>query len=111
MSVSRPDRRGSAASRGYGHKWRQARLDHLAANPLCVKCKELGRITAATTVDHIIPHKGDQRLFWRRSNWQSLCTTHHSATKQAEEKQGRLIGCDASGRPLDPSHPWAKPKA
>ena len=105
------DRRGSAASRGYGHKWRKARLGHLAANPLCVKCLAQSRTVAATTVDHVKPHKGDMKLFWDPKNWQSLCTTHHSATKQAEEKRGRVIGCDASGRPLDPNHPWAKPKA
>jgi hypothetical protein len=24
-------------------------------------------------------------LFWRRSNWQALCATHHSRDKQREE--------------------------
>ena len=24
-------------------------------------------------VDHIVPHKGDQQLFWDQSNWQALC--------------------------------------
>jgi len=72
------DDRPNASKRGYGSRWRRARKMHLAENPLCVKCKEKGRIVVATVVDHIIPHKGDMNLFWDSSNWQSLCTKHHS---------------------------------
>lgn len=86
--VHKADRwRGSAAKRGYGHKWRKERLDYLADNPLCVECKDAGEIVAATVVDHIIPHKGDQKLFWRRSNWQGLCEMHHNS-KTAREDGG-----------------------
>lgn len=70
--------RGTAAERGYGSRWQQARLSFLAANPLCVECKAAGVITEATTVDHVIPHRGDQSLFWDVNNWQSLCTHHHA---------------------------------
>lgn len=71
-------RRGSAASRGYDSKWAKARKLFLTAHPLCVmECKEQGRITAAVVVDHIVPHKGDQKLFWDRKNWQSGCKTCH----------------------------------
>ncbi|MHB8285265.1 MAG: HNH endonuclease [Caulobacteraceae bacterium] len=83
-TVEHDQRRGSAASRGYGHRWRVARLEHLKQHPLCVMC--LPRIAmSATVVDHIIPHRGDQALFWDRSNWQSLCGPHHDRDKQREE--------------------------
>ncbi|WP_324290694.1 AAA family ATPase [Ancylobacter sp. SL191] len=55
----------------------------------------------ATVVDHIIPHRGDSKLFWSRSNWQALCVTHHSRSKQAAEKGGG----DAA---LARAHPFLK---
>lgn len=76
----------SSTARGYGYRWQKAREGHLRNNPLCVMCKELdGRANPATVVDHRIPHRGDQTLFWDRTNWQSLCAHHHSATKQGQE--------------------------
>lgn len=78
----------SAAQRGYDHKWRKARLVHLDENPLCVYCQRQGRVTAATVVDHKVPHRGDMNLFWDRANWQSLCGPCHSAVKQREEAGG-----------------------
>ncbi|MGG0794549.1 HNH endonuclease signature motif containing protein [Brevibacillus laterosporus] len=56
-------------------------------NPLCVRCKERQKITAATVVDHITPHKGDVVLFWDEKNWQGLCTSCHSR-KTAKEDGG-----------------------
>lgn len=74
------------AERGYGGKWQKAREGWLQAHPLCVMCDELDhRVTAASVVDHRIPHRGDMALFWDRTNWQSLCAHHHSAHKQREE--------------------------
>ena len=76
----------SSTQRGYGYKWKKARAAFLAQHPLCVYCLEkFDRVTAANVVDHIVPHKGDKVLFWDRSNWQSLCATCHSSTKQKEE--------------------------
>lgn len=69
--------RGSAAQRGYGSRWQKARLSFLAQHPLCVECQREGRVTAATVVDHIRPHRGDPVLFWDKSNWQPLCKYHH----------------------------------
>lgn len=99
-------RRGTAAERGYGQRWRNARKTFLASHPLCVYCLRVGRTTAATVVDHIQPHRGDQALFWDRENWQSLCATCHNSAKQAEEKGSGLRGCDVDGNPLDPKHRW-----
>ncbi|SOE36633.1 hypothetical protein [Delftia acidovorans] len=62
-----------AAQRGYGYKWQKAREQFLRAHPLCLTCQVQGRVEAATVVDHSTPHRGDQSLFLRRSNWQPLC--------------------------------------
>lgn len=75
----------TSAQRGYGYKWQKAREAFLREQPLCVMCQAEGRVAVATVVDHIVPHRGDQSLFWQRSNWQSLCSTHHSRDKQREE--------------------------
>ena len=69
--------RGSAAERGYDGKWRNARARFLRKHPLCIKCKEKGKLTPATVVDHIIPHRGDPVLFWDENNWQPLCRDCH----------------------------------
>ncbi|MEC0248902.1 HNH endonuclease [Paenibacillus chitinolyticus] len=79
--------RGTAAARGYGHKWRQARLHFLQQHPLCKHCMDKGKLEPATVVDHIVPHKGDMTLFWDRGNWQSLCGACHSI-KTAKEDGG-----------------------
>lgn len=96
----------SARQRGYDSKWDVARRSFLAKHPLCVKCLADRRAEAATVVDHIVPHRLDEALksndpdriaeararFWDSSNWQSLCTTHHNSTKQAEEHAARRRG-------------------
>lgn len=99
-------RRGSARDRGYSSTWDKARRTFLDAHPLCVMCEREGRVTAAAVVDHIKPHRGDQALFWDRANWQPLCKPHHDGAKQRAEARGYVPGCDESGRPLDPDHPW-----
>ncbi len=99
-------RRGSARERGYDSRWDKARRTFLTGHPLCVMCERDGRVTPATVVDHITPHRGDHALFWDQANWQPLCKPHHDGTKQREEARGYVPGCDESGRPLDPAHPW-----
>ena len=62
---------------GYDSKWKKRRIIFLNKNPLCELCRENGRFTTATVVDHIVPHKGDKKLFWDERNWQALCKTCH----------------------------------
>lgn len=69
--------RGTACQRGYDRRWRIAAAVHLSHEPLCRACLALGRTTAATIVDHIVPHRGDQQRFWAATNWQSLCVQCH----------------------------------
>ena len=80
-----PEENRSASSRGYGKKWQAARKQYLAAHPLCVECMKKGRYTKATDVDHIIPHRGDPKLFWDRDNWQALCHSCHSRKTGRED--------------------------
>lgn len=70
--------RENAASRGYGSQWRTARTRFLRIHPLCAECMKQGKLTPATVVDHIIPHRGDKKLFWDESNWQALCESCHN---------------------------------
>jgi len=67
----------SAAARGYGRKWQKESKRFLQAHPLCVQCASEGKYVKATVVDHIKPHRGDQKLFWDESNWQPLCKQCH----------------------------------
>ena len=69
--------RGNAEARGYNAEWRRARKAFLQQNPLCSECRKAGKLTPATVVDHIIPHRGDKRLFWDEKNWQPLCKSCH----------------------------------
>lgn len=57
----------------YSRKWRAAARVFLATNPMCA----CGCGRAAEVVDHVIPHRGDLKLFWRRSNWQGLAKRCH----------------------------------
>jgi 5-methylcytosine-specific restriction protein A len=80
--------RPSAARRGYGPRWRRARAAYLTRHPLCAACRSLGRVVAATVVDHSVPHRGDTGLFWDEGNWQGLCKPCHDA-KTAREGRWR----------------------
>lgn len=86
--------------------WKRLRACQLQREPFCRMCEQLGRMTAATVVDHVQPHRGDRSLFFDAGNLSSLCATCHNGAKQRLEKGGALPGCTPSGRPLDPSHPW-----
>jgi len=73
-------RRLNAYQRGYTSKWDKVRRVFLMTHPLCVIC---GR--PATDVDHIVPHRGDKRLFWDQNNWQPLCHECHSRKTVKED--------------------------
>lgn len=89
----------------YDHQWRKRRRLWLLQHPLCRFCEERGRVTQATVVDHIIPHRGDPELFRDETNWQSLCKTCHDSAKQAEERNGYNSATGLDGWPLDIHHP------
>ena len=65
-----------------------------------------GRRTPATVVDHVIPHRNDQKLFWDSGNWQGLCKLHHDSTKQRIEKGTNVVQIGLDGFPVEASHHW-----
>lgn len=77
--------RASRQSRGYGNKWARRAALFRTQYPLCgmrpnnqppvmSQCHDQQRVTLAYQVDHVIPHRGNQALFWDEPhNWQSLC--------------------------------------
>jgi len=68
--------RGSAASQGYDHEWRKARLAYLRQHPLCEDCEAQGKIVTATMVHHKVAIKdGGARLDMR--NLRALCNACH----------------------------------
>ena len=48
-------------------------------------CAAEDNTVAATVVDHIIPHKGNRKLFWDMNNWQPLCKFHHDQKTATEQ--------------------------
>jgi 5-methylcytosine-specific restriction protein A len=84
------ERRTSTERTGlYDRRWRQARAIFLRRNPLCAACASEGRVCVAAEVDHIIPHKGDLKLFWDKTNWQALCASQHSRKTAREVNSAR----------------------
>lgn len=81
----RDRRRGTARERGYDTRWEEAAATFKVRYPLCgmrphgqapvmSRCHEQGRATPVYQVDHVVPHRQDERLFWdMEGNWQSLC--------------------------------------
>jgi 5-methylcytosine-specific restriction protein A len=78
--------RKSSRERGYGPTWQKASKLYLLAHPFCTDpYRRHGTILVlADEVDHIIPHKGDMKLFWDRTNWQGLCKSDHSRKTASE---------------------------
>jgi 5-methylcytosine-specific restriction enzyme A len=88
-------RRGSQRARGYTRRWeRRAKLfkQHYplcgmrpdGRTPVMSLCYDEGRVTPAYQVEHVVPHRGDEGLFWdERGNWQSLCAACGSRKSRA----------------------------
>ena len=89
--------RPSAARRGYGPRWRQARASFLAQHPLCAACRARGRVVQATVVDHVVPHRGDQLLFWDESNWSPSCKLCHDGQDRARGSLGLTVSRPPGG--------------
>lgn len=69
-------------------RWKQLRQMVLDSHPMCVACRQVGRLTQAEDVDHIVAHQGDQRLFFDLTNLQPICKPCHG-TKTAAETRDR----------------------
>ena len=87
---SRPWRAKYASKR-----WQALRLVVLARDHYtCRHCRRVcpGKSPApdSPVVDHVRPHRGDDRLFWAETNLQVLCKSPcHDQHKQALEQESR----------------------
>ena len=87
----REHRRGTAKERGYTARWKRRAKSFRERHPLCgqrpgglapvgSRCYDTHTVTLGVLVDHVVPHRGDQSLFWDElNNWQTLCASCHSA--------------------------------
>lgn len=79
----RVDRTGSTTERGYGYAWQKLRKLILQRDKyLCVLCKEQGRLTEATDVDHKLNKAKGGTDDW--DNLQSLCGPCHKIKTSTE---------------------------
>lgn len=71
-------------------RWRRLRWAVLVdAAFTCARCRRVVGDTRLLVADHVVPHRGDEALFWDRGNLQCLCQRCHSGAKQAEEQGSR----------------------
>lgn len=93
--------------------WRQARAKYLSAHPVC----EVPRCGKPTKhVDHKVSRaRGGAAL--DPNNFMALCHSHHSEKTARKDggfghKAGTVgfRGCDERGYPIDPGHPWNRPR-
>lgn len=95
-------------------KWQKLRLAKLRSSPLCEDCRSFGRVRPASVVDHVVPIKHGGAPFPALDGLRSLCWRCHSEKTSRGVEAGAVKtlkprrGCDANGRPLDSSHPWAE---
>lgn len=96
-----------------GRKLQRRREYWFKLHPLCAKCLELGRVTIATELDHIIPlaEGGADTL----ENSQGLCAQCHKRKSEAEaaraqghKVRGYTAEAGVDGVPTDEFHPWNK---
>ncbi len=76
----------------YGAAWQKASKAWLSAHPIAVDIFKShgGVIKLAEVVDHIIPHRGDVKLFWNQANWQGLTKRDHDR-KTALERHAPTV--------------------
>ena len=89
-------------------RWKKLRLRQLRKHPYCQCPHHTRDKVKATVADHIIPHKGDTRLFWDSNNLQSLTAQCHDKFKQSAERGGAGfdMGCNVDGAPLNQESDW-----
>lgn len=94
-------------------QWKRVRAMKLSMDPLCEECRRIGRMVAATQVDHRVALARGGAAF-DLENLVALCASCHSrktasmdgAFGNQRKERARVRGCDVHGRPLDPDHEW-----
>jgi 5-methylcytosine-specific restriction endonuclease McrA len=96
MPMVSGDYEADRAKWSQSRKWYQSKRWRLEVRPselikagfTCLWCRLCDPTGRALVVDHKIPHRGDEDLFWAESNRQVLCTTCHNGRKQRQEQRG-----------------------
>lgn len=72
-------------------RWRKLRLEIFARDAYV--CQATGALLNqkepqpfSPVCDHIVPHRGDHRLFWDPNNLRTVSKKWHDSVKQAEER-------------------------
>ncbi|MAS42230.1 MAG: HNH endonuclease [Rhodobacteraceae bacterium] len=88
--------------------WARLRAAKLGATPLCEPCRRVGKLTAASVVDHKHAINLGGPAFPALDGLASMCPSCHSIKTNREDRPQMAPpkGCDASGAPLDPFHPY-----
>ena len=84
------DLRDRACEAGRIVAWPPECLTFLREEPI-YEISDTDRGRPATVVDHIIPHKGDQVLFWAEWNWQGLTKRAHDIKTGGEARGQRSV--------------------
>lgn len=79
-------KRPPSSQRGYDAQWNKDRVEFLKENPYC-GCGKKSKV-----VDHIKPHKGNNKLFMSKKNRQAMCfTCHNRKTASSDGGFGRKV--------------------
>lgn len=81
-----PDRRPSAAQRGYDSRWRKRRNAKILRDPWCEICLARGQWTPAQEVHHVLPLSKGGTHAWE--NLQSLCVLCHHRVTISDKRDG-----------------------
>lgn len=92
-------------------RWKKLRLkcfvrDHWICQRSGVACIGGKNAPDSAVANHIIPHKGDPKLFWDLDNLETVTKEVHDSLIRKEELNGYRVGTDRNGLPVDPGHPW-----
>lgn len=93
--------RPQSQDRGYDSRWKKYAERFKTKHPICCDSmsRHPGQVRATQQVDHIVPHKGDRKLFWDTTNHQPLCASC-GGYKSAVEQGGRAHGTRAVLNPV-----------
>jgi 5-methylcytosine-specific restriction protein A len=72
-------------------RWQALRQEVLARD--LYTCRQTGVLLVgkhpapnSPVVDHVVPHKGDERLFWDINNLQAVSKEYHDGDKRSQEQ-------------------------
>ena len=92
--------------KGWQNPRRGLRMRVLARDDFtCTTCQRVEH-ASRLHAHHVIPHKGDEELFWNENNIIALCEDCHRIHTAETEVQGYLDAVDDLGLPIDQNHPF-----